>query len=290
MTIDYQVVNNAEAYRPRILEVAELFSLVFERVFPLDAWKQWYLENPYGDPLVALEYHNNQLVGHHALLPQKMVARTGESLRYFLSVSTMVHPAHRRLGGFLHMVSALQEEAQGTEAACILAFPNARSAPLFKKLCGYQPILQTEMCNWSPARTLIEGDKPPEASSETASEGLFSYPPGETYLSWRTRNNHAKSCAIGVSLRLVYKVIEPATLMILDAWVEEKRDAATHLASLAKSLGLSNVRLTRYHAAKLGLVDSDLTQHDDYVVRFFGFPLAQEVPDIRFSLLLSDVF
>jgi hypothetical protein len=91
-------------------------------------------------------------------------------------------------------------------------------------------------------------------------------------------------------LRLVYKVIEPATLMLLDAWVEVGRNAAEILAQFANGMGFSEIRLTGYHAALLGVPDADLTPHEGYVVRFFGFPLAGEIPDIRFSLLLSDVF
>jgi hypothetical protein len=89
---------------------------------------------------------------------------------------------------------------------------------------------------------------------------------------------------------LVYKVIEPATLMLLDASVEGQRDAAECLANFAKDLGLREVRLTRYHAAQLGIPDDELIPHEGYVVRFFGFPLAVDLPDIRFNLLLSDVF
>jgi hypothetical protein len=78
--------------------------------------------------------------------------------------------------------------------------------------------------------------------------------------------------------------------MLLDARVEGGRNAAESLSRFANGLGLSEVRLTRYHAAQLDIPDADLTPHEGYVVRLFGFPLAQEVPDIRFSLLLSDVF
>jgi hypothetical protein len=85
-------------------------------------------------------------------------------------------------------------------------------------------------------------------------------------------------------------VIEPATLMLLDLSVEGEQDAAKCLATFAKSLSLPEVRLTRYHAAQLRIPDTDLTPHEGYVVRLFGFPLVQEVPDVQFSLLLSDVF
>ena len=118
----------------------------------------------------------------------------------------------------------------------------------------------------------------------------YSYPPDSVYWNWRTQNNHARSCAVGGTLHLVYRVMEPATLMLLDAWVEGEQNAAECVAHFANGLRLSEVRLTRRHAALLGIADADLTPHEGYVVRFFGFPLADEVPDIRFSLLLSDVF
>lgn len=72
-TVQYRIFNRAKDYRPRIPEVAQLFSIVFGRVFPADGWSQWYLNNPYGDPHVVLGYHADQLVGHHALIPQKLV-------------------------------------------------------------------------------------------------------------------------------------------------------------------------------------------------------------------------
>jgi GNAT superfamily N-acetyltransferase len=285
-----QVFSCAKDYRPRIPEVAQLFSTVFRRVFPADGWSQWYLNNPYGDPHVVLGYHADQLVGHHALIPQKLVGGSGRSLRYLLSVSTMVHPSHRGLGGFLQMVDALHGEARNVGAACVLAFPNGSSAPLFEKLCGYKPMIQTELCNWRPTCSAVTAGERMSGPPRMLCPAQFSHPADSVYWNWRTQNNRAKSCAVGGTLRLVYKVIEPATLMLLDASAECQRDAAECLADFAKDLGLRKVRLTRYHAAQLSIPDDELTPHEGYVVRFFGFPLAEEVPDVRFSLLLSDVF
>jgi hypothetical protein len=285
-----QIVSCAKDYRSRIPEVAQLFSAVFQRGFPADRWNQWYLNNPYGDPYVALGYHEDRLVGHHALIPQKLVGGRGGSLRYFLSVSTMVHPRHRNLSGFLDMVNALHKEAGSAGAACILAFPNGSSAPLFEKLCGYKPMIQTELCNWRPTDPAVAASERMDGSLEMRGPAQFSHPVDTVYWNWRTQNNHARSCAVGETLHLVYKVIEPASLMLLDAWAEGQQNPAECLAHFANGLGLLEIRLTRYHAALLGIPDADLTPHEGYVVRFFGFPLAEEVPDIRFSLLLSDVF
>jgi len=290
MAIDYRLFDNANAYRPRIPEVAQLFSTVFQRAFPVDAWGQWYLNNPYGDPYVALGYCADELVAHHALVPQMLVGNGGERRRYLLSMSTMVHPRHRNLSAFLYMVDALHEKARDAGAAFILAFPNSSSAPLFEKLCGYKPMVQTELCNWKPPAPSGASNARINGPWEVRGKPQYSYPADSVYWNWRTQNNHASSCAVDGTLHLAYKVIEPATLMLLDARVEGEQDPAECLADFANAQGLPEVRLTRYHAALLGIPEADLTPHEGYVVRFFGFPLAEEVPDIRFSLLLSDVF
>jgi hypothetical protein len=290
MTIQYQFFDTAKAYRIRMPEVAQLFSTVFQRAFPAEAWEQWYLNNPYGDPYVILGYCADELVAHHALVPQMLAGNRGERRRYFLSMSTMVHPRHRDLSGFLYMVDALHEKARDVGAGFILAFPNSSSAPLFEKLYGYKPMVQTELCNWRPPHSEPAGSEPVDGPWEMRGKRQYSYPADSVYWDWRTQNNHARSCTVGGTLPLVYKVIEPATLMVLDAHVESDRDSAKCLADLANALGLSEVRLTRYHAALLGIPDIDLTSHKGYVVRFFRFPLAERVPDVRFSLLLSDVF
>jgi hypothetical protein len=290
MAIDYRLFDSAKDYLPRIPEVAQLFSTVFQRAFPADAWGQWYLNNPYGDPYVALGHCADELVAHHALVPQMLVGSGGDRRRYLLSMSTMVHPRHRSPGGFLHMVDMLHEAARHAGAAFILAFPNSRSAPLFEKLCGYKPIVQTELCNWKPPNPWAASNAPMNGPWAAGDTPQYSYPGDSVYWSWRTQNNHARSCAVGGTLQLVYKVIEPATLMLLDVWVKEEQDAVECLARFAHGLGFMEVRLARYHATLLGIPDSDLAPHEGYVVRFFGFPLAEGVPNIRFSLLLSDVF
>jgi len=288
--IEYQLFDSAEAYRPRIPEVAQLFSTVFQRAFPVDTWGQWYLSNPYCDPYVALGYRGDHLVGHHALVPQTLVGQGGQRLRYLLSVSLMVHPRFRNLSVFMGMVDALHRLAQEDGIPFILAFPNTQAAPLWEKVYGYRPLVQTELCNWRPPDSSASGSGGMGGPGEMRSKPQCSCPEDHVYWNWRTQTNHARRCSVGKTLQLVYKVIEPATLMLLDVCVKEEQDALECLATFAHGLEFGEVRLTRYHAALLGIPDADLAPHEGYVVRFFGFPLAEELPDIRFSLLLSDVF
>jgi len=290
MAFECQVVNQASDYRVRTSQVAELFFAVFRRPFPAEVWEQWYLDNPYGDPCVALTYHADQLVGHHALVPQTLVGSSGDQIRYRLSISLMVHPRFRNLTVFQEMVDSLHRRALEDRVPFILGFPNARAAPLWEALYRYRPMIQTELCNWMPRNSPAAKSKRVEGPRDCPGLALYSCPRDKAYWNWRNQNNHARACTVDGDLEVVYKVIEPATLMVLDVGAEAGRKDASSLAGFADSLGLSNVRLTRHHAGLFGIPDAELTPHDNYVVRCFGFPLAGELPRLRLSLLLSDVF
>jgi hypothetical protein len=188
------------------------------------------------------------------------------------------------------MVDALHRSAQEEGTPFILAFPNTQAAPLWEKVYAYRPLVQTELCNWRPTKFSAAASGSMGRHEEMRSKPQCSCPEDSVHWNWRSQTNHARCCSVGTTLRLAYKVIEPATLMLLDVWINEEQGAAERLAGFAHGLGFTEVRLTRYHAAQLRIPDADLTPHEGYVVRFFGFPLAEEVPDIRFSLLLSDVF
>jgi len=288
--MSFEVTRTVDAYARRVVGVASLFSAVFARPFPGRAWEQWYLANPFGAPLAVVGLSGGHVVAHHALVPQRLVEAGGGSMLCFLSMSTMVQREYRSLAGFLYMVDTLHEAAKEAGGACVLAFPNASSAPLFTSLCGYKAVLQTGLYNWRPqavAGVAVERADGPRALRP---EDGYSYPPDDRYWKWRTEINHARSSVIGTALLAVYKVIEPASLVLLDASANGGRRAAGCLGGLASALGVTEVRLTGYHAGRLGISDHELTSHQGYVVRLFGFPLTREVPDIRFSLLLSDVF
>jgi hypothetical protein len=287
--MQYRLYRSANDYLPRIPEVAQLFSAVFRRAFPADAWGQWYLGNPYGDPYVVLGYHGDQLVGHHALVPQTLMGPGGQRVEYLLSISLMSHPRFRNLAVVMDMIDELHRLAQEGGARFILAFPNAQAAPIWEKAYGYRPLVRTELCNWRlPDSPQVGNGKMDDPSADLKSQ--CSWPEDSVYWNWRTQTNHARCCSVGRTLQLVYRAIDPATLMLLDVQANEERDGLERLAGFARGLGFTSVRLARCHAALLGIADADLTPHEGYVVRFFGFPIAGEIPDIRFSLLLSDVF
>lgn len=288
--VHYETYNAPQDYIGILADVADLFSIVFGKPFPSALWGQWYLANPYGNPHVAIGRSiDGQLIAHHALVPQLLIDHRGRCLPYFLSVGTMIHQRYRGLKVFLRIVDMLHDTITQTGAAFILAFPNVRSAPLFQNIYGYRPILQTELCNLLVPRAHSGTTQVAGLGLEIKQTTPYTHADNR-YWKWRTRANDIRSCVINGTLHLIYKIIAPNTLMVLDLEVNEARTAAMCLRQFSDHLGLTEIRLTRYHANRLAIQTSLLISHDGYVVRLFGLPLAEELPAVRFSLLLSDVF
>ena len=294
MSISVRVFDTVSTYRALREQVAALFTAVFNRPFPAATWDQWYFENPGGPPIVAVGFDQDRVVAHHALVRQTLQSPAGELLRCVLSISTMVHPEYRKLGAFVQLVEAVHIRAEQARIPFILAFPNSTSAPFFHKLCGYTPIRETELMNWKPVPAVKEGRN---AAAEIYSAphcspivNQWSVPCDSEYWIWRTRVNHAVRQTLDNNIQIVYVVLEHTTLMLLDVETPQFSDVWIQIAALANSLGLTEIRLTRYHAELIGVSASSLVSHQGYVVRFYVFPIAQTVPPIRLNLLLSDVF
>jgi hypothetical protein len=283
------LVKTSAEYRPHLGNVSQLFEAVFRRPFPREGWEHWYLRNPSGEPWVVLAHSDGRLVGHHALVPQRLVRRGDERLEYRLSMSTMVHPEFRNLLLFLDMMDLAHETASAEGLPFILGFPNANSAPLDLNLYNYQSILETELYDWAaPAAASVR------ISDLTAPVGpvdVFAFPVEDTeYWKWRTLYNRARLVRVNDALDVVFKTTGDGALTVLDAHLLSSGVGPECLAGLARTLGLGTVRLASYHARQIGLETVELSQHDGYTIRFFGYPVRQPLPSIRFSLLLSDVF
>ncbi|MCL6508401.1 MAG: GNAT family N-acetyltransferase, partial [Bryobacteraceae bacterium] len=128
MGIQYEIITEPFVYRERLSQVSELFSNVFERDFPANGWEQWYFQNPYGAPAVAMGYCGGKLIAHSALVPQMLVSGGGQKLvRYRLSMSTMVHASHRHVSVFQDLMTQLLEWARGEATGFVVGFPNSNS-------------------------------------------------------------------------------------------------------------------------------------------------------------------
>jgi hypothetical protein len=95
-------------------------------------WDWAYIDNPNGEPFVALSYDGNALVGHYAIVPMPLVRGT-ERLNSYISMTTMVAESHRKFGLFTSLAQETYKMAQEAGVDCVAGFPNSQSTPGFKK-------------------------------------------------------------------------------------------------------------------------------------------------------------
>jgi len=130
-------VNNNETLRQHREAIFALFTLCFGHKIDPKLWDWAYQNNPCGDAYVHLAYKNKALVGHYAMIPQHYYNHTQQHT-VALSMTTMVHPAHRRAGLFQTLAEASYAQASEDGVLAVLGFPNSKSTPGFKKRLQWQ--------------------------------------------------------------------------------------------------------------------------------------------------------
>jgi hypothetical protein len=290
MPVRYEIITEPSLYRERLEQVSKLFSSVFERNFPASGWEQWYFGNPYGPPAVIMGYRGDELIAHSALVPQVLMDGGGHRpLSYRLSMSTMVDRRHRHVSVFQEIMGRLHEWAKAEGAGFVVGFPNVNSYLPAKVLFGYQTLLETPFLSWTP---VTSGEPPTIANLPALScaAGEYSYPADRVYWAWRMRNANGGRVLLDGTVELVYKTDGPV-LTVLDLGTRRPHiEASGPLGAFARSQGADEVRLTEYHAVLANIHASELRSHAGYVVRMTACTLAADLPKMRFSLLLSDVF
>ena len=140
--------------------ILELFGLCFNGEMNPDLWDWAYQKNPCGDAYVHLAYNDDELVGHYAMIPQ-FYCNKSQRVTIALSMTTMVHPGHRRAGLFQILAEACYEQASQNGLFAVLGFPNSKSTPGFKKRLQWQcnddyQIIKTENHKQDDAEQLHE--------------------------------------------------------------------------------------------------------------------------------------
>jgi hypothetical protein len=91
-------------------------------------------------------------------------------------------------------------------------------------------------------------------------------------------------------LELVCKGPEDGVLTVLDMTLRPGTTGRAILGGFARAEGATSVRLMECHARAVGIPTGELISHENYTVRMACRELGAAMPDVRFSLLLSDVF
>lgn len=285
--LEWTVTDRRSSYAAHVGAAAKLFETTFQRDFPQAAWEQYYLENPYGDPVVSLAYSGSTLVAHQALIPGTATDGAAE-VRYYLSMSTMVHPAHRSMPVLIRLFDSIHRQASGLGGAFVLGFPNANLQQPLRRCFGYTTLVESSLRNWVPPYAGTATVLPDSAVNQL--RGCFSPPCTVEYWSWRTRLNRARSVTVNGRLRVVYKLLTDGTLNVLNVQVADDQPAWLDLAGLAAAEECRNIRITDYHASVVGIPGEQLTSHEDYRLRMTARALNQAVPNCQFNLLFCDIF
>lgn len=99
--------------------------------------KALYRDNSYGSAVSWLLWHNKeQLVGVATILPRN-IRVDGRKVFVGVNCDILVEKGHRTLGPALMILRALVEECEHYGYQLLLAMPNEKSVPVFKRI-GYQ--------------------------------------------------------------------------------------------------------------------------------------------------------
>ncbi|MBX0331336.1 GNAT family N-acetyltransferase [Oscillochloris sp. ZM17-4] len=288
-----KLIASAAEARAALGDVTALFQSAFGRELDMRSWSDYYFENPYGDPIVALGYSDDMLVGHYALVPQKLVDRAGQGYPYYLGISLMLHPQYRK--GFLafyELMNTALGAARARELPFLLTFPNANSFQLIEHGFKWQMMVETGLYNWRP-------DRPDQEWAQVVPLGSFGlsgrpdeldHPCDATYREWRSHAIPYMAELVNGRLEIIYKLLDGHLLMVLDAHTAQPELGAHDLGALLAYTGARQARMSGVHASAIGLDPATMERHTDYSVRMYSLPIASEVPKLRFGLLLSDIF
>lgn len=117
--------------------ISELFLESFGKPLDKELWEWAYLNNPFGEPKVAIAIHQGIIIGHYAVIPMNIENKDKELLG-FLSMTTMVAINFRKLRLFQRLAEMVYDRIESLNLPSIVfGFPNDNSAPGFKKRLGW---------------------------------------------------------------------------------------------------------------------------------------------------------
>lgn len=133
--IDVDSSSNLSNYLPSI---QKLFLESFGKPISTDLWNWAYQENPLGDPMVSMAFHEDKLIGHYAVIPMDLHDSENNLIKGYLSMTTMVSVDFRRHQLFQTLAERVYDRIKSkNEPSVVFGFPNDQSAPGFTKKLGW---------------------------------------------------------------------------------------------------------------------------------------------------------
>ncbi len=290
MDNDYSIIaaNDRETLLRHREAILDLFSLCFGREMDPALWEWAYQRNPCGDARVHLAYAETALTGHYAMIPQRY--REGHrQLTLALSMTTMVHPKHRRAGLFNRLAEACYAEATHDGVQAVLGFPNNKSAPGFRKRLQWRchddyRMVKTsveDVESTSPCR-VIDYTEFMQRFRDTCDRLMLDLGE-EKLLAWRLSKPGVEYTLLADDADglFIVKIHEDA----LDVVFSSVPDPVNQLGPFARSHGCT--ALVCFEDADRG---PHLCEQETIQYRFGYRPLQQTDVTFRPQLIMSDVF
>lgn len=135
--IEYQDISDVNVLIRFFPQIKALFAKCFARVLSQELWAWAYLDNPCGTPLVSLAIVDGKVVGHYAVIPQRLVNKFG-GIKGYLAMTTMVAPEFRRFGLFKILAERVYRiiDADATPGI-VYGFPNNNAISGCRKRLGW---------------------------------------------------------------------------------------------------------------------------------------------------------
>lgn len=119
-------------------QIFELFEECYARPIDSALWVQFYMQNIYGQPVVALAFDTNgKLVGHYAVVPFYL-ADQDHVCKSCLSMTTMVSKKSPVPLLFITLAKIVYEELIRQHYDLVFAFPNTNSKLSFQRFLGWK--------------------------------------------------------------------------------------------------------------------------------------------------------
>lgn len=288
--VEIRIVRSRNEYLPLVDGIARLFRKSFRREFPEASWGQYYLNHPLGSPLVGVAMVGGEVVGHHALVPAELCSGRGERKTYLHSMSLMVDEDFRGEGVFMQLLEATHAAAEETEAEWILGFPNENSAKPLRAFFGHKLLLETPLLTWEMNEGGEEAEIQEQRYCPKAGLDEFGCCGDGDYWNWRTKLNGARSVVLNRRSEVVFRPSDADSITVLDFRTGDALGGRRDLQALMGRTRARSLRITEIHARQAIGVAEEAQPHKGYRLRLMGRALKSELPKVRLSLLMSDVF
>jgi len=257
-------------------------------------FRQLYRCNPFGEPKAVVIKANNCIVGFYGIIPQKIKKRSegkNVSEKYALGVSLMINERYRGISALSMIVRLIEKELIGEHFEFLLGFPNENSYAPLAKIFGWRKLKEAVFLKYNFENVKSRSKVKIEYNENIKIGNKWSPPYDEvSFLEWKSICNKYITVKSG-GLKILFKEREDDFIDILDVKTDSGNNILNRkIKETVHSMNKVGLVTTSFHAKKLGLSRKNGKRANNYTIRMCEKGGFLDKRNIRFSLLMSDVF